>query len=284
MTVRRYEVPLAAVAMVVALTAMACRGGETPPQGGATAPGSERTTKTGALETGAAMIQDKAPVDKIAMYLDGFHVAKHDPAMQMAARHYCNQVNEDFAQCVLFDANTADARMNGIEYIISEKLYGTLPADEKAYWHPHNYEILSGTLRMPGLPDAAEQEALKTKVNSYGKTWHTWMAGMHGRPPDPLPYGPAILQWSFNRDGEADPAMIAARDQAIGLNTSEARARRQEFVELARPQGGVDAMAGQFPNAQQPPPGVSDNGDTATQAVPTISWQKPKSKAGGVRP
>jgi len=259
--------------MAVALTAMACRGGETPPQGGATAPGAERTPKTGALETGVAIIQDKAPVEKISMYLDGFHVAKHDPAMQMAARHYCNQVNEDFAQCVLFDANTEDARMNGIEYIISEKLYGTLPADEKAYWHPHNYEIFSGTLRMPGLPDAAEQEALKTKVNSYGKTWHTWMAGMHGQQADPLPFGPAILQWSFNRDGEADPAMIAARDQALGLNTSEARERRQEFVGLARPQGGVDAMAGHFPQAKQPPPGVSDNGDTSTQAVPTISMQ-----------
>ena len=39
-------------------------------------------------------------------------------------------------------------------------------------------------------------------------------------------------------------------------------------------------MAGQFPNAQQPPPGVRDNGDPATQAVPTITLQK----RPGVRP
>lgn len=41
---------------------------------------------------------------------------------------------------------------DGLEYIISEKLYNTLPTDEKAYWHPLNYEILSGQLRRPGLP------------------------------------------------------------------------------------------------------------------------------------
>ena len=48
----------------------------------------------------------EAPVEQIAMYLNGFHVSKHDAAMQMEAHHYCNQANEDFAQCVLFDGNT----------------------------------------------------------------------------------------------------------------------------------------------------------------------------------
>ena len=36
---------------------------------------------------------------------------------------------------------------DGLEYIISEKLHNTLPTDEKAYWHPLNYEILSGQLQ-----------------------------------------------------------------------------------------------------------------------------------------
>ena len=41
------------------------------------------------------------------------------------------------------------------------------PVREKAFWHPQNYEILSGQLRMPGLSDVAEKEALKGKMNSY---------------------------------------------------------------------------------------------------------------------
>jgi hypothetical protein len=40
-------------------------------------------------------------------------------------------------------------------------------------------------------------------MNSYGKTWHTWMTGTHNQQADPLPFGPPDLQWSFNRDGEA---------------------------------------------------------------------------------
>jgi hypothetical protein len=252
--------------------AAACGGGNTPPQGGDTAPGAERTGKTGALETGASLIQAKAPVDQIAMYLNGFHVSKHDPKMQMEAHHYCNQANEDFAQCVLFDGNTTEARLMGVEYIISAKLYGTLPTEEKPLWHPHNYEILSGTLRMPGLPDAAEKAALKTKINSYGKTWHTWMTGVHGHQADPLPFGPPLLQWSFNRDGEANPEMVRARDSRMNLDSTEARQHRQDLVDMARPQGGVDAMAGSFPDTQ-PIPGVRDNGDAARRPVPTVGMK-----------
>lgn len=253
------------------VAAIACGGGNTGPQGGATAPGADRTAKTAALETSANLLQAKAPIEKIGLYLNGFHVSKDDPAMQMEAHHYCNQVNEDFAQCVLFDGNTADGRLTGIEYIVSEKLYGTLPAEEKACWHPHNYEILSGTLRLPGVPDVAEKEALEGKINSYGKTWHTWMSGAWQRAPDALPLGPARLQWSFNYDGEAAPEMIAARDQRLDLDTADARSDRSELALLARPQGGVDAMRAAFPAATAAPAGVKDNGDASTGAVPTYT-------------
>jgi hypothetical protein len=266
-----------AIVIVAGVVAGACGGGNTPPPGGETAPGADRTAKTAALESGASLMQAKAPVEKIAMYLNGFHVTKDDSKMQMEAHHYCNQTNEDFAQCVLFDGNTGDARLMGIEYIISEKLYNTLPTEEKAYWHPHNYEILSGTLRMPGLPDAAEKEALKTKINGYGKTWHTWMTGVHGQQADALPFGPPHLQWSFNRDGEANTDMVQARDSRMNLNSTEARQERQDLVDQARPQGGVDAMAEFFPNAQ-PISGVRDNGDTATRAVPTFGMKRAEPK------
>jgi uncharacterized protein DUF1264 len=262
------------------LGAIACGGGNTPPAGNSPPPGADRTAKTAALETGASLMQAKAPVEKIAMYLDGFHVAKDDPKMQMEAHHYCNQVNEDLAQCVLFDGNTAAARLTGVEYIISEKSYASLPTEEKAYWHPHNYEVLSGQLRMPGLPDVAEKEALEGKINSYGKTWHTWMAGMRDRQPDPLPYGPARLQWSLNRDGEDLPGMVADRDKRMSLDTGKARRDRQDLVGRARPQGGVDAMAGLFPNAT-PIPGVADNGDPATRPVPACGLKNDSPVSSG---
>src|SRR5690606_34897347 len=109
-------------------------------------PGADKSTTTRVLETGAALLQSNAPVEQLDIHLVGFHPMKDDPSHQMEAHHYCRQVNEDFAQCALFDGDGADAKLNGIEYIISEKLFDGLPDDEKAYWHPHNYEILSGQL------------------------------------------------------------------------------------------------------------------------------------------
>jgi hypothetical protein len=265
------------------LSAVACGGGDTAPSGEAGAPGDERTTATATLETGANLLQAKAPVEQISMYLDGFHAAKDDPAMQMEAHHYCNQMSEEFTQCVLFDGNTAEARMMGVEYIISETLYGQLPGSEKAYWHPHNYELLSGQLRMPGLPDVAEKAALKGKMNSYGKTWHTWHTGMFQKPGDVLPMGPAVLQWSFNQDGEDMPGMVAGRDKRMAFDTAKERSERAEWVPLARPQGGVDAMKGRFANAKGTAPGVADNGDSATRAVPRLSIAAADSLAQALR-
>lgn len=261
-------------ALLLVLTS-ACGGKNTPPEGGKTAPGENRSLKTAVLENGAALMQDKTPIKQIALYLDGFHAAKDDPTMQMEAHHYCNQVDQDFAQCVLFDGNTEAARLMGVEYIISAKLYATLPAGEKQYWHPHNYEILSGELRAPGLPDAAENPALKGKIDSYGKTWHTWMTGMHGRASDPLPLGPPHLQWSFNRDGEANPEMVAGRDRRMNLNTGDARKDRAAMASAAQPQGGVDALKGKFPHANGAPVGVRDNGDTSTYGIPIVTMRRP---------
>lgn len=262
------------IASIISLVAtLGCGGGNTGPAEGQTAPGAERTATTAALEGGANVMQAKAPVDQIALYLVGFHPSKADPQMQMESHHYCDQVNEDFAQCALYDGNTENARLHGVEYIISEKLYGTLPADEKPYWHPHNFEILSGQLRMPGLPDVAEGEALKRKLNSYGKTWHFWKTGVFGEEGDTLPVGPPHLAWSFNHDGEAKPGMVEARDTRMDLHTADARRERAGWASLARPQGGVDAIAEQFPNAKGAPEGVTDNGETQARGVPVISMK-----------
>ena len=87
---------------------------------------------------------------------------------------YCHQVNEDFAQCVLFDGNTSNANLVGIEYIISEDIFESLPDNENNIWHPHNFEILSGQLIAPNIPDMAEKRTMRSKMDSYGKTWHVW--------------------------------------------------------------------------------------------------------------
>lgn len=253
--------PLLATLALVA----GCAGrDDTPPP--AAPPGRTAAGSTEALKAGAAALQDNGPLAGMDIYLVGFHPMKDAPADQMEAHHYCRQANEDFAQCVLFDGNDARANLTGIEYIISERLFRDLPSDERRYWHPHNGEILSGQLVAPGLPQAAEHALMRKKINSYGKTWHTWRTGHPGQPGDRLPMGPPTLAWSFNREGEARPSMVAARDRRMGLSTNDARQGRSDLAPLAHPQQGVDALKGRFPGPVEPIPGVTDADDAHVPA------------------
>lgn len=228
--------------------------------------GHPKSIKARLLELGADLMQDVAPMKQFDIYVAGLHCARHRPERQMSAHHYCRQVNQDFLQCVLFDGNTKEANLIGVEYIISERLFEQLPEEEKAYWHPHNYEILSGQLVAPGLPDVAEKAMLEMLMNSYGKTWHTWHTGGTGEHAggDDLPLGEAMLMWSFNRDGEADPGLRQALQQELGYSEEQKRRHRADLAERAHPQRGVDTLKEAFPNAAElPPPGVRDAGTAA---------------------
>ncbi|MCC4598704.1 OBAP family protein [Xanthomonas melonis] len=222
-----------------------------------TPPGAEETAKTDVLEAGAKVLQSNGPVGKLDIYLVGFHPMKEAPNEQMEAHHYCHQVNQDLSQCALYDGNTDDANLTGIEYIISETLFAQLPEHERRFWHPHNGEILSGQLSAPNLPLLAEKELMRSKMNSYGKTWHTWHSQKGTAPGDTLPLGEPMLAWSFNRDGEIQQPLIERRDKAAAVSTAERRANRTDLTELAKPQQGVDALRRHFPN-RKPIPGVVD--------------------------
>ncbi len=242
-------------ALGIVLGLAACTGGTADPP--VQPPGAAETPRTRVLEAGARVLQADGPAGRMDIYVVGFHPMKDAPDRQMEAHHYCRQVNADFAQCTLFDGNAADANLTGIEYIVSERVFDALPADERAYWHPHNGEILSGQLVAPGLPDAAEHALMRSKINSYGKTWHTWHTRHGVQPGDAMPLGPAVLAWSFSRDGELDPALVTARDARLGIDTARIRQDRQSLRDAARPQSGVDALRAHFPEAT-PIPGVLD--------------------------
>jgi hypothetical protein len=221
-------------------------------------PGAAESAKTRALELGASALQRDAPTDGLDVYLAGFHPMKNEPSHQFEAHHFCEQINQDFMQCVLFDGNTAGAALNGIEYIISEGLLERLPEQERQFWHPHNGEILSGQLVAPGLPELAEKELMRGKINSYGKTWHTWDTSHGEGGSESLPLGEPKLAWSFSRIGEANPGLVESRDQRMGISTEERRRSRQDLVPLAHPQVGVDALEGAFGRPTEPIPGVVD--------------------------
>ena len=84
-------------------------------------------------------------------------------------------------------------------------------------------------------------------MNSYGKTWHVWNTGHFGmNDATPLPLGEPELAWSFNRDGEALPGLVERMEKRVDVDTSKKREARKDLQKNARPQRGVDALAGKF--------------------------------------
>ena len=68
--------------------------------------------------------------------------------VQVEAHHFCACPNEDVRQCVIYDSDKPNARLIGLEYIISNELFEGLPEEEKVYWHSHKFEVSSGTLQV----------------------------------------------------------------------------------------------------------------------------------------
>ena len=189
------------------------------------AAGAPKSTETRALEAGARLLQGQAPLNAISAYLNGFHFYNGDMNGQMEAHHYVTRLNEEVMQALIYDGNGRDAKLMGVEYIISARLFETLPEEEKKLWHSHDYEVKSGTLVAPGLPEVAERQLMEQVVSTYGKTWHTW----HTDRDKELPYGIPALMMGFTADGQLDPALEKARDRRIGVDTRRPAATANRF-------------------------------------------------------
>ena len=83
------------------------------------------------LDLASSAMQRKYPVEAISTCLNGFHMYADDMGRQVEASHFCIHLRHDLHQCVIFDRNAADARLIGIEYIISGERFRGLPDDEK---------------------------------------------------------------------------------------------------------------------------------------------------------
>lgn len=177
-------------------------------------------------------MQQKYPLDAISTFLNGFHFYADDMGRQVEAHHFCIHLSHDMHQCVIFDSNRTGARLIGIEYIISEERFRALPDDEKRLWHSHHYEVKSGTLVAPGIPELAEHAYFADLVSTYGKTFHTWQIDR-----DDFPYGIPQLMMGFTQDGQIDEEMVADRDKRFGIDWKHKRLNRSDIPTPAVVQG-----------------------------------------------
>ena len=178
----------------------------------------------------------QGPLHAGHLHFCGIHIAKKDPKIQILTQHYCaahasDQHGDAMFQCVLFDTAAKNAKLLGVEYVITDKTYRQLPDEEKKYWHPHTYEVLGGMLIAPGMESDKEKQFMKMLLTTWGKTWHTW--------PDPqsaVPLGEPLLIWSLTGDDQADENVVAKRDKEFHVSTAIICERRCRELNLEVPQ------------------------------------------------
>lgn len=92
-------------------------------------------------------------------------------------------------------------------------------------------------------------------MNSYAKTFHMWMTGTVAGEAQDFPYGPPMLAWSLNEEGQLAPELKQAY-QEMGIDLDALQEERRSYAERAEPQCGVNALDGQFAGETSPIPGV----------------------------
>lgn len=191
------------------------------------------------------------PLSHDHLHVCGIHMAKKDPSLQFITHHFCVGHKRgdagDVFQCVLFDGSGKDAKLLGVEYIISDAAYRKLPADEKKFWHAHTYEVLGGGLTAPGMDQNAETDLMEFLLTTWGKAWHTWP-----NPKENIPTGDPLLIWSLMGDGQVDEKVLAKRDKELKVNTKEICAARGKALKKEKPNVAlpkdVDAIGRQWTN------------------------------------
>jgi len=176
------------------------------------------------LDLAAGVMQPKYPLDAMSTYLNGLHMYADEMGRQVEASHFCIHLRHDLHQCVIFDKNAPDARLIGIEYIISAERFRSLPEEEKRLWHSHHYEVASGVLTAPGIPDLAEHAYFEDLITTYGKTFHTWQYDR-----DDFPFGIPQLMMGLTADGQADESLVHERDRRLGISTAHKRRDRADI-------------------------------------------------------
>ncbi|CAK3807675.1 Hypothetical predicted protein [Lecanosticta acicola] len=199
------------------------------------------TNKT--LETGAKMVQNLDPPNRLCAHLNAFHVYVNEPHRISEANHYCAHVNDEIRQCILYDSPGPHARLIGVEYMITPRIYATLDTDERKLWHSHVFEVKSGMLVMPApaaVPlaawEVAERKEMEQVVQLYGKVFQLWQTDRG----DAVPLGRPELMTSFTGEAQIEGfrGVLEARDRRFGV---EMRKKAEGRAYIPEPEVHPDA-------------------------------------------
>jgi hypothetical protein len=112
-----------------------------------------------------------------------------DPTLRVW--HFCKPNDKIMMVCQLYDSNSPNATLIGVEYMITANAYKNLPDREKPNWHYHKEEFAPNRAdpKLPMLSEQQQNATLKKLEESFGKVIITW------NPNDKAPiFPPQVIQ------------------------------------------------------------------------------------------
>jgi hypothetical protein len=90
------------------------------------------------------------------------------------AHHFCKAINPNLTECELYDSDSPNARLVGVEMVVPGALWKTFPASEQALWHYHKLEIPKVNATLPDTPKDKQAAIVKSLEPTYGKIYILW--------------------------------------------------------------------------------------------------------------
>lgn len=194
-------------------------------------PGEPISLKEKMIDEGAEIMQPLKPVKQLSQHVCSFAIYSHDMHRQIETHHFIHRLNQDFCQCAVYESDDPSARLIGVEYIISQRLFDALPPDEQKLWHSHFYEIKSALWITPGVPETVlvkPEEEVDNLAKTYGKFWCTWQVDRG----DLLPVGEPALMMSPQKEppGVVKPPLVHHRDQKYNISSDQLSDQRADIT------------------------------------------------------
>jgi hypothetical protein len=112
-----------------------------------------------------------------------------DPTLRVW--HFCKPNDKIMMICQLYDSNSPNATLIGVEYMITADAYKNIPDRDKPNWHYHKEEFAPNRAdpKLPMLSEQQQNATFKKLAESYGKVIITW------NPNDKAPiFPPQVIQ------------------------------------------------------------------------------------------
>lgn len=121
------------------------------------------------------------PSDGFSLHIDG---QLHFPGKpSMIAHHWCKTGIPGFvAECQLYESDGANARLVGVEVVVTADVWKTFSASERALWHYHKTEIPKIKATLPDLSPEEAAKVAKSLEETYGKIYLLWDPGRQSLP------------------------------------------------------------------------------------------------------